>query len=106
LKFQIDGSNNYLFQEMSSITEKSQFQKLRMGCRKDTAEDRMIMKKVYSNNQSKVQKRYSRGQKDDVKVQQKTSPKSRRYSRGQKDDVQVQQNQSKVQKRYSKGRMM
>jgi hypothetical protein len=49
LKFQKDGSNNYLFQEMSSITEKSQFQKLRMGYRRDTREDRMMMER-YSKN--------------------------------------------------------
>ncbi len=55
---------------MSTITEKSQFQELRLGYRRDTAEDRMMLER-YSKNESKVQKRYSRGQKDDVKVQQK-----------------------------------
>jgi hypothetical protein len=63
-------SDNYLFQEISSITEKSQFQKLRTGYRRDTAEDRMMMER-YSKKQSKVQKRYSRGQNDNRKVQQK-----------------------------------
>ncbi len=77
MKFQIDGSNNYLFQEMSSITEKSQFQKLRMiqqktspKSRRDTGEDRMMIER-YSQNLSKVRMRYRRGQDDDGKVQQK-----------------------------------